>query len=78
MQTKEPLKPVLWIGKEGLKKGQIENIKKYLKKQRLIKVRVQKSSKDKLNEILAQILRQTNTELVRKIGFTFTLKKKGK
>jgi RNA-binding protein len=71
------LKPAIIIGKNGINDQVIENIKKELKKSRLIKIRMLPTLVEEKNkkEIVADLLSKTGAKLVDFIGFTVTLTK---
>ena len=72
------LEPVIRIGKSGLTNNVIREIKKQLKKRRLIKIKILKSALEKTNKkIFAKdIAEKTDSELVCQIGFIIVLNKK--
>ncbi|MDO8741361.1 MAG: YhbY family RNA-binding protein [Candidatus Woesearchaeota archaeon] len=66
------------IGKNGLTKGIIAEIKRQLKDKKIIKVKLLKSfiaGKDK-KSIAKEIAEKTSSEIMQIIGFTITLYKK--
>ena len=67
----------VWLGKDGTTPEWIANLKQALKRHKLIKVKVQKRKREGLEELISQVFIDTNAYLVKKIGFTFTLRKKG-
>jgi RNA-binding protein len=72
------LKPVLQIGKSGVTLGIIEEIKKQLKKRKLIKIKLLRSSlgdldKKKIAELISET---TSSEIINIVGFTLTIHKK--
>lgn len=71
------IKPILNVGKNGVSSALIEEMKKHLKKNRLIKVKLLKSSKEDNDNIsLAQeIAQSTGSEIVEIKGNTLVLYK---
>ena len=72
------LEPTIRIGKSGLTQSQIEEIKKQLKKRKLVKIKFLRSfieNKDKKKEI-EKIAKETKAEIINPIGFTFALYKR--
>lgn len=77
------LKPIIQIGKQGLTKSSIEEIKKHLKKRKLIKIKCLKYFVDsldldgrnsvKMKEISKLILEQINCRVIEIRGFTIVL-----
>jgi len=69
------------LGKNGLEKSQVEELKKQLKKKKLIKVKMLKSFVEgktgkSRKTLLAKIVKETGADLVYNTGFVFALKKK--
>lgn len=75
----QSLKPTVWIGKNGLDKKLIDEIKLQLKKRGLIKVKILKGAVDEQNldrkTLPEEIARLTDSQLILKVGFVFTLYK---
>jgi RNA-binding protein YhbY len=67
---------IIQIGKKGLTSTVLSEIKARLKAKGLIKIKVLKCVKAHFNEILSTVLGETKAKLVKKIGFTFVLKRK--
>ena len=77
------LKPIIQIGKSGLSDSIKEEIKKHLKKRKLIKIKCLSyfldsfedglTRKEKMKEIAQQISEQFGAELIQIRGFTFTI-----
>ena len=72
------LKPVLRIGKNGVTESFIEQAKKILKKQPLIKIKLLQSALEKTDRKQAaeQLAEKTGTILVHQTGFVIVLHKK--
>jgi RNA-binding protein YhbY len=70
------LKPTVWIGKSGIDDMLFKEINKQLRLRRFIKAKVNKNIKHDFDNILAQILNNTNSELIERKGLTFVLVKK--
>jgi RNA-binding protein len=72
------LEPCIRIGKAGLSEGVIEEIMHQLKKKKLIKVKLLRSSLDELkkDDLRDEIVRRCDAELVSHVGFVITLYKK--
>ena len=68
------LDPVIRVGKEGITDSLIEQIKTYIKKHKMIKVKFLKV--DNKDEKFKELAERTNTELIHQIGFTIVLKRK--
>lgn len=71
--------PNMIIGKNGLTDAVLENIKKDLMKNRLLKIKVlpalvEAQGKD---AVFDEIAEKTGAKVVQKIGFTITLTKRG-
>ena len=69
------LKPTINVGKSGLTKGIVDNIKLQLKKRKLIKVKILRTVEDK-KKMVDEIIMHTDAELVQKIGNVIVLHKK--
>ena len=72
------LEPVLRIGKSGLTEGAINEIKKQLKKKKLIKIKLLKPALAGKNrkEFAKEIAEKTDSELIQQVGFVAVLSKK--
>ena len=72
------LEPVLRMGKEGLSENFIEEVNKVLKKRKLIKIKLLKTSFDKKNkkEMMDSIIQRTNSELIDAVGNIIVIHKK--
>ncbi len=70
------LEPVLRIGKSGITENQIIEINRLLKKKKLIKVKILKSMAKDKDKIIKEILNNTNSTLIEKVGNVFVLYKK--
>ncbi len=65
------LKPLVRVGKSGLNDSLIDEIKKHLKKRKLVKVKFLKNSiQTDLKGMASEIARLTASELVFVVGFT--------
>ena len=76
--TKEELnelKPTVWVGKNKLSEQIFNEINLQLKTKGYIKVKILKIIRNEFEQIINQILSNTNSELVDKRGLTFILKK---
>ncbi|MBW2996636.1 YhbY family RNA-binding protein [Candidatus Woesearchaeota archaeon] len=72
------IQPILRIGKAGVTEGAIEEIKRQLKKRKLIKIKLLKSAlngKDK-KEMAKEIAEKTRSELIHQVGSVIVLNKK--
>lgn len=75
------LKPIIQIGKNGLSEGTLEEIKKHLKKRKLIKIKCLKyylsvgegTNKEKMRRTADLIAKETGAEVVSVVGFTMVL-----
>ncbi len=71
-------KPTVWIGKGGVTKTVIDQIKAQLKVSELVKVKVQKAtlSTESIKKVAQEVARDTSSTLVDTRGRTFTLYKR--
>lgn len=71
------LEPDLRIGKNGITDSLVLEIKKQLRKKKLIKIKILKSAREGLNkkEFANELARKTESELVELVGFVFVLYK---
>ena len=78
MDIKENTAVSVRIGKSGLKEGTIDEIKLQLKKKKVIKVKMLKSSMENKTkkELRDELVEKTNARLVKHIGFVITLCRK--
>lgn len=75
------LKPIVQIGKNGLSEGTLIEIKKHLKKRKLIKIKCLKyyldasegTNKEKMKQTADTIASYCNAEIVSIVGFTIVL-----
>jgi RNA-binding protein len=76
-QKARELRPMLWIGKNGITDGVVSELNKLLKKKRLVKVKMLNNfiSENDKKEALALLLERTGAELVDHIGFMIVLYK---
>ncbi len=72
------LKPTVQIGKNKVNEGVIKEIKAQLKTKEYIKVKFLKSIKKEVDQLINQILKHTNAQLVERRGSTIILKKEDK
>lgn len=74
------LQPLLRIGKKGINENIYTEVKKLLKTRSLVKIKILNNSgideKEEFDGIIKNILEKTGSELVSKIGKTFTIYKK--
>jgi RNA-binding protein YhbY len=70
------MKPTVWVGKSGFSPLLAREIRLQLETRGYIKVKILKSIRNEFENILRQILSDTNAELVSKKGLTFILSKK--
>jgi RNA-binding protein len=68
-------KPAVRIGKDGLDAGVIEEVKRQLKKRKVIKVKFLKTSSDadSVDELVGQLAAQTSSEVWGRRGFVVVL-----
>lgn len=78
VEKAKKLEPVLRIGKNGLTSGVVEEIKKQLKKKKLIKVKFLKAALEEKNrkEFAKEIAEKTDGELIHQVGFVVVLYKR--
>jgi RNA-binding protein len=77
------VKPIVQIGKNGLSEGSLEEIRKHLKKRKLIKIKClryfledeNKSNREKATQIAQEIAQKLEAEIITIVGFTFVLYK---
>lgn len=70
------LEPALFVGKSGVTDNFVSEVKTQFEKNKLIKIKIQKSIKDKKEEIIDEVLKGTNSELIETKGNTFVIFKK--
>jgi RNA-binding protein len=74
------IQPLLRIGKNGLNNNVYSEIDKLLKKKHLVKIKILNNSgiddKKDIQEAINNIIKKTSSELVSKIGKTFTIYRK--
>jgi len=71
------IEPILRIGKAGLTDGVVEEIKKQLKKKRLIKIKFLRDAIEGTKKEFAQeVASKTDSELIDQVGFVIVLNKK--
>jgi RNA-binding protein len=68
-----PLKPVIQIGQHGLTAGVCAETTRALADHELIKVRVQAGDRGARDALIAELVRQTGSALVTRIGHTAVL-----
>ena len=64
------------IGKSGITKQVIEEIKRHLKKKKIIKIKFLKTAINDKKKMFAELAKKTNSDIKKKIGFTVILAKK--
>ena len=69
------LEPSIRIGKNGLTDSSLKEISQALKKRRLLKIRILKSSKPKKDGIIRDVVKGTDSELIQSVGSVFTIYK---
>ena len=74
------LDPIVRIGKSGLTDSIVDEIKKHVKKKKLIKIKMLPSFIEGKNKakVIAEIVKKTDTTLIHKVGFVVVLSKKFK
>ncbi|MBR9676098.1 hypothetical protein GOV05_03760 [Candidatus Woesearchaeota archaeon] len=72
------LQPVMQIGKNGLSDSVIAEIKKVLKKKKLIKIKLTRGALEELDkkDLTSMIVEKTDSYLIDCVGFTITIHKK--
>jgi RNA-binding protein len=68
-----PLKPVIQVGQNGLTAGVCTETMRALADHELIKVRVQAADRGARDAVIAELVRQTASALVTRIGHTAVL-----
>lgn len=78
LEKAKQLEPVLRIGKSGLTEGVVAELKKQLKKKKLIKVKFLKSALVEKNrkELAKEVADKTGAELIHQVGFVVVLYKR--
>ena len=71
------LDPVLRIGKSGLSEGILNEISIQLKKNKIIKIKILKSTLDGRNrkDLINEVVEKSNTKLISKTGNVFIISK---
>jgi len=70
------IKPSVWIGKNGINDGLLENIKNQLMKRKVVKIKLQKSIKDNflIDEFLEKLKKKIgDVEILDQRGRTLTI-----
>ena len=72
------IQPILRLGKAGVTEGAIEEIRRQLRKRKLIKIKLLKSALDGKNkkELAQEIADKTKSELIHQVGSVIVLSKK--
>jgi len=81
LRTKaQELEPIVRIGKSGLTATVIKEIKKLLRKKKLIKIKILPSALDSADkvELINKLISESGGDLVHKIGFSVVLAYKKK
>lgn len=80
MQHQNPklLKPAVWIGKNGIKSGVVNQIKGMLKQKRMIKVKFLRSFIDSNDreEAARNLASLTDSVIIEQTGFTVVLRRR--
>ena len=76
----QKLEPIIRIGKNGLTESQVEEIKKHLKKRKLVKIKILKSLIDEKgtkikHDMAREICEKTGAQLIQRVGFTVLIYK---
>jgi len=66
-------KPVIWVGQNGLTDNVLEEINNALDHHELIKIKVGAGEREERELVTANICKQTNADLIQKIGYTVTV-----
>lgn len=69
------LEPMVRIGKNGLTEASINEIKKQLKKKKLIKIKLLKSIEDR-KKLAKEIAEKTDSVLIESVGFVVVVYKR--
>ncbi|MCI5840166.1 MAG: ribosome assembly RNA-binding protein YhbY [Peptoniphilaceae bacterium] len=72
------LKPVVNIGKDGLDENVFKSIAEVLKSRELIKIKILSNNYDDQEEIIKEILDETNSEFISHFGSIITIYKRKK
>jgi len=73
-QHAKNLQPVLRIGKNGINENVVIEVEKLLKKRYIIKIKVLNNCPiEDIKQIIEFVLTKTGSELVSKVGNTFTI-----
>ena len=70
------LKPKFFIGKNKITKNLIDEIKIYLDKNKIVKIKIlQFENKEDIKKIIGEISIKTNSKIIKIIGFNFIIEK---
>jgi RNA-binding protein len=75
-QAAHHLKPVVWVGKNGITEGLISEIEKALEIHELIKIKCHLGEREERDAGIEKICSETDANLVQRIGNIVTLYKK--
>lgn len=75
-QKAKTLEPVIRIGKNGVNDNVHQEIKKLLKKRKLIKIKILNNCPIDKQELIAEIIDKSGSTLVSKIGNVFSIYRK--
>ncbi len=70
------LEPIIRIGKNGLTERVVEEVKKLVRRRRLIKVKLLKSVLGNKKEVIEELVDKTNVQLIDAVGFVVVLARK--
>ena len=69
------IKPILWIGKNGITDGLINELKYLLKRKKLVKIKLLRGflEENDKKEVVDELVTKTDSELVEQVGFIIVL-----
>ncbi|MFW5891320.1 MAG: YhbY family RNA-binding protein [bacterium] len=77
LDRSKAISPILWIGKKGITDSVIDELKKLLKKKKLVKIKLLRSFIEENNkkEVAKNLAIKTDSMIINVVGFTITLYK---
>ena len=67
------IKPVVWVGQQGITENVLKEINTALSSHELIKIKLRLGDRDLRNKAIDDICQSTNAELIQRIGNTISL-----
>lgn len=75
-QSAHHLKPIIWAGQHGITKNVLNEIEQALERHELIKIKLRLGEREERDAGIEKICKQTNANLVQRIGNILTLYKR--